>query len=88
MSKERDVAEQILQHICGKENVVSAEHCATRLRLILKDDSRFDKKQIEAIDGVKGSFKAAGQHQIILAPALLIRSMHSSWRLLTSRRVS
>ena len=66
MSKERDVAEQILQHIGGKENVVSAEHCATRLRLILKDDSRFDKKQIEAIDGVKGSFKAAGQHQIIL----------------------
>ena len=49
-----------------KKNVVSAEHCATRLRLILKDDSRFDKKQIEAIDGVKGSFKAAGQHQIIL----------------------
>ena len=47
MSKERDVAEQILQHIGGKENVVSAEHCATRLRLILKDDSRFDKKQID-----------------------------------------
>ena len=80
MSKERDVAEQILQHIGGKENVVSAEHCATRLRLILKDDSRFDKKQIEAIDGVKGSSS--------WAPALLIRSMHSSWRLLTSRRVS
>ena len=75
MSKERDVAEQILQHIGGKENVVSAEHCATRLRLILKDDSRFDKKQIEAI---RSSW----------APALLIRSMHSSWRLLTSRRVS
>ena len=39
MSKERDVAEQILQHIGGKENVVSAEHCATRLRLC-----RFAKK--------------------------------------------
>ena len=80
MSKERDVAEQILQHIGGKENVVSAEHCATRLRLILKDDSRFDKKQIEAIDGV--SIRSSW------APALLIRSMHSSWRLLTSRRGS
>lgn len=54
MSKERDVAEQILQHIGGKENVVSAEHCATRLRLILKDDSRFDKKQIES-NGMKSS---------------------------------
>lgn len=88
MSKERDVAEQILQHIGGKENVVSAEHCATRLRLILKDDSRFDKKQIEAIDGVKGSFKAAVSIRSSWAPALLIRSMHSSWRLLTSRRGS
>jgi len=35
MSKERDVAEQILQHIGGKENVVSAEHCATRLRQMI-----------------------------------------------------
>ena len=66
MSKERNVAEQILQQIGGKENVSYVEHCATRLRLVLKDESKFDKKQIEAIDGVKGSFKAAGQYQIIL----------------------
>lgn len=66
MSKERTVAEQILQQIGGKENVSYVEHCATRLRLVLKDKSKFDKKQIEAIDGVKGSFKAAGQYQIIL----------------------
>lgn len=66
MSKERTVAEQILQQIGGKENVSYVEHCATRLRLVLKDESKFDKKQIEAIDGVKGSFKAAGQYQIIL----------------------
>lgn len=51
MSKERDVAEQILQHIGGKENVVSAEHCATRLRLILKDDSRFDKSRSKPLMG-------------------------------------
>jgi len=64
--KERDVAIQILEHIGGEENIKSVEHCATRLRLILKDDSKFDAKAIEAIDGVKGQFFAAGQYQIVL----------------------
>ena len=66
MTKERQVAEAILHNVGGKENIVSAEHCATRLRLVLKDESRYAKKEIEEIDGVKGSFKAAGQYQIIL----------------------
>ena len=66
MSRERQVAEAVLAHVGGKENIVSAEHCATRLRLVLKDESQYDKKAIEEIDGVKGSFKAAGQYQIIL----------------------
>lgn len=66
MTKERQVAEAILRNVGGKENIVSAEHCATRLRLVLKEESRYDKKAIEDIDGVKGSFKAAGQFQIIL----------------------
>ena len=66
MSKERQTAEQILLHIGGQENILNAEHCATRLRLVLKDETKFNKKEIEAIDGVKGSFLASGQHQIIL----------------------
>ncbi len=66
MSKERQTAEQILLHIGGQENILNVEHCATRLRLVLKDESKFNKKEIEAIDGVKGSFLASGQHQIIL----------------------
>lgn len=66
MGKERQVAEQILSNIGGRENIHRAEHCATRLRLMLKDPSLFQKKAIEEIDGVKGSFFASGQHQIIL----------------------
>ncbi|MEY8354371.1 PTS transporter subunit EIIC [Lachnospiraceae bacterium 54-53] len=66
MSKERQTAEQILIHIGGQENILNVEHCATRLRLILKDAAKFNKKEIENIDGVKGSFLASGQHQIIL----------------------
>lgn len=66
MSKEKQAAQEILKHIGGQENILNVEHCATRLRLVLKDTSEFDKKEIEAIDGVKGSFFASGQHQIIL----------------------
>jgi PTS system sucrose-specific IIC component len=46
--------------------VRNAEHCATRLRLIINDKSKIDEKAIENIDGVKGQFFAAAQYQIIL----------------------
>lgn len=64
--KEHIAAEQILRHVGGKENIRSVEHCATRLRLILKDKEKINEKAIEAIDGVKGQFFAAAQYQIIL----------------------
>ena len=66
MSKEKNVAAEILKNIGGKENIKSMEHCATRLRLILKDKSLINGKAIEDIDGVKGQFFAASQYQIIL----------------------
>ncbi len=66
MSKEQVVAKEILKYIGGKDNIKSMEHCATRLRLILKDKSLIDEKAIENIDGVKGQFFAAAQYQIIL----------------------
>lgn len=66
MSKEQVVAREILKYIGGKDNIKSMEHCATRLRLILKDKSLIDEKAIENIDGVKGQFFAAAQYQIIL----------------------
>lgn len=66
MSKERNVATEILKNIGGIKNIKSMEHCATRLRLILKDKSLINGKEIEDIDGVKGQFFAASQYQIIL----------------------
>ncbi len=66
MSKEKQTAEQILLHIGGQDNILNVEHCATRLRLVLKDGTKFNKTEIENIDGVKGSFLASGQYQIIL----------------------
>ena len=65
-SREERVAARIAECVGGMANIRSAEHCATRLRLILHDKSKIDEKAIEAIDGVKGQFFAAAQYQIIL----------------------
>lgn len=59
-------ASEILAAIGGKENLVSAAHCATRLRLVIADNSKAQKTVLENIDGVKGVFEAAGQLQIII----------------------
>ncbi len=67
----RKTAEQILEKIGGKENLVSAAHCATRLRLVIADNTKCDKKAIENVDGVKGAFEASGQLQIILGTGVV-----------------
>ena len=66
LPKEERVAKLIWKYVGGRDNVRSAEHCATRLRLIINDKSKLDEKAIENIDGVKGQFFAAAQYQIIL----------------------
>ena len=63
---EERVANLIAKYVGGMSNVRSAEHCATRLRLIVNDKSKIQEKAIENIDGVKGQFFAAQQYQIIL----------------------
>lgn len=59
-------AQAILKAFGGKDNVVSATHCATRLRVGLKDASLVDEKGIVEIPGVAGYFCKSGQHQVIL----------------------
>lgn len=61
----RKSAQEVIKHIGGKENIVSAAHCATRLRLVIADNSKMDAAAIENVDGVKGVFEASGQIQII-----------------------
>lgn len=62
----KKTAQEIYEKVGGKENLVSAAHCATRLRLVLADNAKCDAKAVEDIDGVKGVFSASGQLQIIL----------------------
>lgn len=61
-----DAAQDILKYIGGPENVGSAAHCATRLRLVLKDQNLANKEELEKLDIVKGAFLNGGQFQIII----------------------
>ncbi len=66
MSKFSKDIQGLLEHIGGKENIVSVSHCATRLRFVLKDTSKADIKAIEKLPSVKGSFTQGGQFQVII----------------------
>ena len=67
----RKTAQEIYDHIGKKENIISAAHCATRLRLVISDNSKADKEYVENIEGVKGVFFAQGQMQIILGTGVV-----------------
>lgn len=59
-------AREIYDAVGGKSNLVSAAHCATRLRLVTVDNSNVKMDVLENIDGVKGVFESNGQLQIII----------------------
>ncbi len=61
----RKAASEVYEYIGGGDNLISAAHCATRLRLVIADNDRCDKDAVENIDGVSGVFFASGQLQII-----------------------
>ena len=65
------VANELIPLLGGKENIVSAAHCATRLRLVLQDDSKINKSAVEQVEGVKGCFSNAGQIQIIFGTGIV-----------------
>ena len=64
-------AQEVYEKVGGKENLISAAHCATRLRLVIGDNSKCDKEGVENIDGVKGVFFASGQLQIIFGTGVV-----------------
>ena len=69
------IAKQILQHIGGKENVITLIHCMTRLRFTLKDESIVDDEAMKKTKGVVGVMKKAGQYK---SKYYLSRSKHST----------
>lgn len=71
-NKYLNIANEIIK-VVGKDNILSATHCATRLRLIVKDHTIIDDKEVEKIDEVKGVFYTSGQYQIILGTGIVNR---------------
>ncbi len=65
------IAQEVLSHLGGRDNLESAAHCATRLRLVVKDMTLVNVAAIENLDDVKGCFTTDGQFQIILGSGLV-----------------
>ena len=60
-----EIAKKVIDAIGGVENVNSVAHCATRLRVMVKDEAKVDKNAVENIEKVQGVFFNSGQYQII-----------------------
>lgn len=61
-----ETSRKIIEGVGGADNIMTAAHCMTRLRLVLKDDSRADDKKVEQIKGVKSVIRQGGQYQIVI----------------------
>lgn len=70
MDKYINIASQIID-IIKVDNIVSVTHCATRLRIVVKDRESIDDKKIEKVEEVKGVFYTSGQYQIILGTGIV-----------------
>lgn len=60
------IAQEIVLNIGGKDNISVLEHCATRLRIVVKDNSKVNTENLKNIKGIGGYFYQSGQHQIII----------------------
>lgn len=65
----KELAQKVTEFI-GKDNISSVSHCATRLRLIVKDKNKVNVPEIEKLEEVKGVLFDVGQYQIILGDKL------------------
>lgn len=65
------IAKDVIEAVGGKENITHAMHCATRLRLTLKDETLINENAVTDVEGVKGTFNAKGQYQIIFGSGLV-----------------
>lgn len=61
----REIAQKILEYV-GRDNIKNITHCVTRIRFVLKDESRVDRKAIENLEGVMGIRDQGGQFQIVV----------------------
>ena len=64
--KYEELSNEIIEAVGGKQNIVSLQHCMTRLRFTLKDESQADDEKVRNIKGVLSLIKKGGQYQIVI----------------------
>ena len=64
----KNTAAQIVELVGGKENIEAHTHCMTRLRLVLKDNSKIKEDELKKLDGIQGVVYKGGQYQIVIGP--------------------
>ena len=64
----KKTAAEIVELVGGKENISAHTHCMTRLRLVLKDNSKADEEALKKVDGIQGVVNKGGQYQIVIGP--------------------
>ncbi|HGL6453824.1 TPA: glucose PTS transporter subunit IIA, partial [Clostridioides difficile] len=70
MNKYNKIANELIK-IIGEDNIISITHCATRLRVMIKDRETINDKKVEKVNEVKGVFFTSGQYQIILGTGIV-----------------
>lgn len=66
MAKYDELAKDIVAHVGGVDNVSSVRHCYTRLRFVLKDESKADENYLKQREGVVTVVKSGGQFQVVI----------------------
>ena len=61
-----ETSKKIIEGVGGVDNIASATHCMTRLRLVLKDEDKANDKKVNKIKGVKSVIKQGGQYQVVI----------------------
>jgi len=84
MNKNEEIASKILKYIGGQEQVSDVTHCATRLRIEIKNEDLINKEELEKIDGVMGYVKSGAQHQFIIG-ASNVSEVYKAFNKLTNQ---
>lgn len=61
-----ETSKKIIEGVGGADNIASATHCMTRLRLVLKDEGKANDTKVNKIKGVKSVIKQGGQYQVVI----------------------
>ncbi|OOF43607.1 PTS transporter subunit EIIB [Rodentibacter trehalosifermentans] len=71
------IAYELIEKLGGRNNISALTHCATRIRVVLNNDSKIDKLAIEKMPCIKGLFSLPNQYQIIVGSEI-VKELHDA----------